>query len=339
MKHKKLNIALIIISFAALFFYVIYTEGFGNIVNGFKTTNHFILTAAFSLIIAYWFLESVILHLIIKVFHPEQRFASTVRTSMIGQFFNCVTPFASGGQPMQAYSLLKSGVPLGISTCSLLIKFIIYQITLTVYSLAALIFKFNYFAGSISGFKYLVLLGFTVNTVIVAALLSVFFFRNFTLKAARVIINFLHKIKIVKQPEAACEKADKEINEFYRSFTMLKNHFSMVVKCSLLSALQLTVFFMIPYILALAFGIQNISAVNLISAQAFVTMVSSFVPLPGAAGGAELSFYVFFEMYFQKSVSIAMLLWRIITFYLPIAVGIFFVFNRKKEVVLNENEN
>ncbi len=334
MKHKKLNIAFIVTAFAALIAYVVCTEGIENIIHGLKATNPFILAAAFGLIIIYWFLEGAVLHTIIKVFCPEQKFRNTFRTSMIGQFFNCVTPFASGGQPMQAYSLLKSGVPLGVSTCSLLIKFIIYQVTLTLYSIAAIVLKFSYFAGKIQGFKYMILLGFAVNTAVVLALLSVFFFRNFTSRCAHFIIRLLCKIKIVKNPDAACEKIDREIIGFYESFTVLKSHLPLVLKCTLLSAVQLTIFFMIPYILSFAFGIFGLSPVNLISAQAFVTMVSSFVPLPGGAGGAELSFYFMFEMFFRKFVSIAMLLWRFITFYFPIGIGIFYVFSYKKKEVI-----
>ena len=65
-----------------------------------------------------------------------------------------------------------------------------------------------------------------------------------------------------------------------------------------------------------------------VSAQAFVVMISSFVPLPGAAGGAEFSFKTFFAPFFSPyhiSVNPAMLLWRFITFYLPIIVGACFM--------------
>lgn len=338
MKHQKLNSVLIILSFVVLITYVIWAEGFENLVNGFSVTNPFILLLAFSLIFIYWFLESVITHIVIKVFHPTQRFKNTIKTSMIGQFFNSVTPFASGGQPMQAYSLVKSGVPLGTATCSLLIKFIIYQTTLTVYSIAMLLLKFSYFTNSIQGFKYLVILGFSVNTVVVLALLSVFLFKNFTTKAAHLLVRLGNKIRIIKDIEQANKKIDDEIEGFYNSFTILKQNLSLVVKSAILTVLQLTVFFMIPYVLSFAFNIYNTDALTMISAQSFVAMISSFVPLPGAAGGAEVSFYIFFEMFFKNFVKVAMLIWRIITFYFPIAFGVFFVFSFKKKGDIPDEE-
>ena len=54
-------------------------------------------------------------------------------------------------------------------------------------------------------------------------------------------------------------------------------------------------------------------------------MSSTFIPSPGAAGGAELSYYVIYGSVFETGqLSAAVLLWRIYTFYMPIVVGLFF---------------
>ena len=60
----------------------------------------------------------------------------------------------------------------------------------------------------------------------------------------------------------------------------------------------------------------------MMAAQAYVSMVSAFVPLPGASGGAEGSFVLFFSAFFQNSTVIpAMVIWRTCTYYLNIPVG------------------
>ena len=65
----------------------------------------------------------------------------------------------------------------------------------------------------------------------------------------------------------------------------------------------------------------------MIAAQAFVSMITAFVPLPGAAGGAEISFVTFFAIFMNGSdLNLSMLLWRILTFYCPIVVGAAFSF-------------
>ncbi len=62
-------------------------------------------------------------------------------------------------------------------------------------------------------------------------------------------------------------------------------------------------------------------------------MISSYTPLPGAAGAAEGSFLVIFQMFFDDGViKKAMLLWRLITYYSSIIVGAFFAgFDKKRE--------
>ena len=99
----------------------------------------------------------------------------------------------------------------------------------------------------------------------------------------------------------------------------------------MLTVLQLTVYFLIPFCVCLALGVF-INPLEAIAASACVLMVSSFVPLPGAAGGAEGSFLVFFGMFLTdgSKTGTAILLWRLITFYLTIVIGMFFAQNMGK---------
>ena len=72
------------------------------------------------------------------------------------------------------------------------------------------------------------------------------------------------------------------------------------------------------------------SITTMVAAQVFVTMVSAFVPLPGASGGAEGSFYIFFGMFFKSAIIPAILLWRIITYYANILVGGIYAYKGRK---------
>ncbi len=43
---------------------------------------------------------------------PKFRFRDTFLCTIIGQYFNCITPLSSGGQPFQAYYYNRFGMPL-----------------------------------------------------------------------------------------------------------------------------------------------------------------------------------------------------------------------------------
>lgn len=326
MKSKKINFIIIGCSLVFLFCYVFFVDGFTSLINALKSVNPYWITLSIIVIIIYWLLEAYILHIIIKRFHKTQKFKITFKTSMIGQFFNNITPFASGGQPMQAYNMTRNGIQLGTATTTLLAKFIIYQLALTMFTTIVLIFKLSYFNKNVKGFIWLVIIGFTINTVIVLGLISIGLFNKFTTKIVKQCVNFLYKIKIIKNYDKISNYIDKELKEFGESFKILKQFKLRLLYMFLLSIIQLIAFFSIPYLIYRSFALPNINIIDMISAQSLVLMVSSFVPLPGAIGGAEFSFTVFLKMFFPKKLlTIAMVIWRLITFYLPILVGMFFV--------------
>ena len=56
--------------------------------------------------------------------------------------------------------------------------------------------------------------------------------------------------------------------------------------------------------------------------QAMLSIGVAFVPLPGASVATEGGFYALFTTYFGDSRLIAMLIWRFLTYYLTILLGL-----------------
>ena len=67
----------------------------------------------------------------------------------------------------------------------------------------------------------------------------------------------------------------------------------------------------------------------------FVYLISAFMPMPGAMGAAEGSYVGYFSYIYNDGslVAISTFIWRFLTFYLPIVVGIIltFVLQRNKK--------
>ena len=96
----------------------------------------------------------------------------------------------------------------------------------------------------------------------------------------------------------------------------------MIIKMLAATTIQLLVYFSITYIIYLGFGLTDTDYFTIIACQAFVLMISSFVPLPGAMGAAEGSYGSFFHDIFGDFTLVSTFIWRFLTFYLPILVGI-----------------
>ena len=277
-------------------------DGPAGFLNALRSASPYWLAAALGLMLLYWLLEAVALHLPLRRLHPGQRFRATLQTSMIGQLFNCITPFASGGQPIQAYHLTRGGVPLGTASCVLLAKFIVYQCVLTAYSLVTLILRFRFFQGRVQNLGWLVLVGFGVNAAVIAGLLCLSCFPQGTKRFLHGALGLLTRLRLIKQPGQAGERLNRSLADLYAGLAEIGKNVGVMLQMAMLTAVQLTAFFLIPLMLYYSFGLTGMSAFSILAAGAFVLNLTSFVPLPGAAGGAELGFSLLFALFFPARV-------------------------------------
>lgn len=270
----------------------------------------------------YWGLETIIQHLLVRKMYRRNHLWNSFKVVMTGHFFNAITPFASGGQPMQAFMMMKQGVPLGTSASVLLSKFIIYQITLTLYSLVVLVMQLRFFVVKVQGIIYLSLLGFLVNAAVVIVLITAALRGEYVKKIGFWLINLLNKMHMNKSPNRYKRKIIKQVDLFNSNIQVVKENKRLLLRVVILTIAQLTVYFAIPYAVYRALGLVGAEMLVMISASAFIVMFSSFVPIPGGAGIAEGSFFLLFQLFFPSPVlPTAILCWRVITFYVPVCLG------------------
>ena len=331
-KGWKLNLIVCAIAFIIMIVYLVFVDSIDNVVAALTKINKGALILCIAFMVGYWVSEAATVHVMLKSMHPKMKFWDTWLVTIIGQYFNCITPSASGGQPMQAYYLVKFGVPLGCGLTALLSRFIVYQFVLTMYSVFTLAIGFSHFGDDLTqkGLMPFVLIGFVINTAVIVFLISIALFKNATLKVCNWIISLLAKIHILKHPLKYRVYLTREVNKFYENFKYLRKNIPLLLKAVFFTFIQLTLYLCISYVLYRGFGMGDASLLQIMSYQAYVLMISSFIPLPGAMGGAELGYHGFFkDIFTEQYVNTSMMLWRIMTFYLPIIVGLFFTMTMK----------
>lgn len=322
MKHKKVSILFVASVFVAGLIYLISSGKLAMVVSQMKSLNPLYLLFALMAIVAYWMTEAKITNEIVNSTGAKQPFNKAMEVTMIGQFFNGITPFASGGQPAQLYMLTKQKLPIGKGSSVLMSKFIIYQGVLVLYSALFLIIRGPFFVGEVSNLFYIVLIGFLVNFSVIALLIYCSFAKGSNHRILKVIVGLLHKVKIVKRPEETISKLSKETADFHDHIMMMREDMRLFMRITLLSAIQLTFYFVIPYFIYRSFGMTGTDMMTLIAGTGFVLMISSFIPIPGASGGAEGGFVMILGLFFlQNYVLTAIVLWRLITYYLGVFVG------------------
>lgn len=272
--------------------------------------------------------EVAALMIAIKMSKGKSRLREVIAVAAIGQFYGNVTPLAVGAQPAQIYYLSRFGIPPGKSGFALLSKFVIYQIVLSIFAVAVLLLRFEYFATAYGSVTLIAVPAFALHFLIVIAILSITISKNFTKKIAFLCIAIGGKITHKIEVDQLRTKASEQIDLFSDSTKQLRQHWGAIIGIGITTAIQLTAFYFIPACIILALQLPISDLITVFAAAAFVIMIQTAMPLPGGSGAAEGGFAAFFALLFPNSVSIllALLLWRAITLLLPIILGAPFLF-------------
>lgn len=145
-----------------------------------------------------------------------------------------------------------------------------------------------------------------------------------------------NKFRLVKDVDKARESFEHKISHFQDQSRKLSGNWKIVSYILLLNVLRLFCYYVSTYfIIFISLG-QKVNLdifITSLAITAFVSMLSSFVPLPGGALGSESLFILMFGHLFNLSVVQSnMILWRFITYYLLMIVGsITFMYVQLKE--------
>lgn len=323
MKKKIFNIILLII-FTGIVLYFSLKDNFSSTMKEIATMDLKYLFVAFFLLFIFWIFRSYPMYSFCKKLNDKFRYVHAFQLTLRTQFFNAITPFATGGQPYQIYYLKQCGINYAASTGIVLQNFIVYQIALVALGLVAL------FCNMIFGIfnnapllQKLIALGFIINTLVIVVMFLVAFDRKVNKKLINLGIIVLTKFHIVKDKEKQLKKWDESINNFHESAVILledkMNFFSNIVY----NFLALSCLYMIPYFLLLAMGKNGVVNPGIaVVTSAYIMIIGSFVPIPGATGGLEYGFVQFYGNFITGPVlSATMLVWRFITYYFGLIVG------------------
>lgn len=336
---KKNNILKRVISFiiiaiiTSLVLYYSLKDDYKNIIHEIKTINKLWFLVAFIMMFMYWMIKALVRKKLVSKFNKNYKFIDSFKLSLELNFFNGVTPFATGGEPYEVYSLTKHGIKGTDSTNIMIQNFITYQIALVLLGMIAIIT--NQFVHIFpSGFlTYLITIGFTINFLVIVFLFVITFGKKIDKFIMKIIVFILSKFKIVKNKENTLEKFHNYLEEFHEGATILLKDKKTFIKMIMLQFLSLSIFYLIPLILLYGMGdYSSLNGYESIIISAYVMLIGSFVPIPGGTGGLEYGFIAFYGNFIKGSkLNAIMLLWRFITYYFGIMLGaIVLNFKRKK---------
>ena len=242
---------------------------------------------------------------------------------MMTKFFNGITPFSLGGQPLQVYELSKNKVPVTKSILVIVENFIILQITMSIMIILSLIFGYIFELRPNNFLYILTLIGALITIVSFVITILICVKIEFASKIGKNMINLLNKFNIIKDKETTLNKWNSKCIEYQNGFKNLIKDRKFIIKCVCVNFIYMTVFFMIPFFTLKALNISfNINMLYTIILSCFVYISASFIPIPGSSISTEYSFIHYFNLIVCEAIVIpGVLLYRVITYYLPCIVG------------------
>lgn len=322
LKSKFSILLLIIVTIFVLYFAL--KDDFNDIVYNIFTINIWWLLVSLFLLFGYWFMKALVLYQTARHFKEDYKMTQAFRNILLTQFFNGITPFASGGQPFQVYSLKKEGIGYTDGANIIIQDFIVYQIALVLLGVIAVVSNyFCHFYPEVGFLKQLVTIGFLINTFVIIILFVVAFAKKINYFIAKKLICFLGKLKLIRNTEITSQKWKEYIGKFHTGATLLmkdKKHFFTLILWNFIALISL---YLIP--MTILFGIgdyHSLSAGITVVTSAYVMLIGAFVPIPGGTGGLEYSFLAFYGNFIGGStLKAVMIVWRFITYYFGIVIG------------------
>lgn len=230
--------------------------------------------------------------------------------SCVGFFFSSITPSSSGGQPAQVYFMRKKGLPVSVSSATLVLLAIANKLFMTLVGAGLCLFAGSLLRESFGGMLFLFYIGLALNAGW-AALLVMLLFRPGMARAILVwfmsVLEELHILKNREKRQAALEEA---MESYAGTAEFIRKHMYLLAEVFAVTVLRRGLLFTITWCMYRALGLSESGWFTVVLLQAAVSVSVDMLPLPGGMGVSEAMFMRTFRGVFGALALPGMLLSR-----------------------------
>lgn len=246
-----------------------------------------------------------------------------IQYAFTGFFFSSITPGASGGQPMQLYAMHRQGREVSVGLLAILLEFTSFQLAMLSTGALGYLLTGTMIRESSGKLLPLLFLGGAINGAVFAGLLLLLRKPVIIEKLAELLVKLVSFVSN-SQGDKLKVTINEQLIQMRTALTCIDQKPARFLIMVLLSLLQLLLFHTIPYLVGCSLGVVDNGWTRMTALQSFLYLAVSVVPLPGAAGASEGTFYLLYQTVFPgKLITPALLLTRLMNFYLPLSLSLF----------------
>lgn len=305
-----------------------------------KLVNKKFIFIGFLIMVLYIILECTIINILIKTIQKTKVRFLAVKIAMMGFYYNLVTPFASGSQPMQIYALNKYDINLSKSIAIVTNKTVLFQTVVTIYSAVIIFLNIEVLKNELPSMLVLMSIGMVMNIVSLLGGMLIVLTPNTMKIIVKVIVNILYRLNIFKSLNKKIHTINKFIDEYSYSIKLFIKNKKALCLSIILTIIQLTVFFSISYCVYKAFNLNGLSLFDVLALQVFLYMSVSPIPTPGNVGANEVAFLTIFANVFPGNIiGYSVFLYSIYVYYFLVVVCGLFTIHTHYHMNKRKNKN
>ena len=246
-----------------------------------------------------------------------------IKSGTICKYYDAITPFGSGGQPMEIMYLKKHGVPTSVASGVTVVSYAIGLISSVFLAIIMIIVcgfeNVNTYA------KVLAIIGIVLNILLPSMIIIFSAMPNVGEAIARWVTKVGLKLRFIRDKERFETRAIDTMRGYAKSIRFYFGTYFFKTLLAFLCGFAYNIaLYSIPYFLIRAFGISasDISYFKVLELCLICFLAVTAIPTPGNSGAAEISFYAIFSSFLLGGQLFwCVVLWRVLTYYMFILAG------------------
>ena len=327
MKSRKkiiFNGVFLVVVFVLTIYGVFHGEDLSSMMSAIHEADKKWLVPGIGLVAFFIWGESIIIWYMMRSNGIHLKKRSCFLFSSVGFFFSCITPSASGGQPMQIYYMKKEKISIPVSTVILMIVTITYKLVLVVIGIGVAVFGRGFVHTYLQGILPVFYLGLALN-IFCVTFMTILVFHPLFAKAIMVKgLKVLERIHLMKKKENRLRKLEDSMDTYRDTAAYLKTHPRVIVNIIAITFLQRMAMFAVTWFVYKAFSLSGTGFWTVLFLQAVISVSVDMLPLPGGMGISETLFLTIFTPVFGTLLLPGMVLSRGLGYYGELLISALF---------------
>ena len=325
-KTKKIifNTVFLLLVFGLTIYGVFHGEDLGAVMDAIQSANKIWLLPGIALVAFFIWGESIIIWYMMRSYGIHLTKRVCFLFSSVGFFFSCITPSASGGQPMQIYYMKKEKISIPVATVILMIVTITYKFVLVVIGAGIALFGRGFLHRYLTGILPVFYLGLALNIFCVTFMTVLVFHPDFARNVLVKGLKILERLHIVRKKESRLKKLEDSMDTYRDTAAYLRSHPRVIFNVVLITFAQRMALFAVTWFVYRAFSLSGTGFWTILFLQAVISVSVDMLPLPGGMGISETLFLNIFVPVFGSLLLPGMVLSRGLGYYGELFISAFF---------------